>query len=496
MQQQVGTAELNRTGWPGSVALHVWPRRSGTSVAAAPRAFGVATQRAAGACHMPTGGQREEAVPVLDSLSKAAFACLWCFILVLPWDVYAELPVVGSIPRLVGIVASAVGGLYILARGRLRPLSWFHVLAILFLLWAGASTFWSIDPEATQTRFLTYLQLVLLVWLIWEIGWSPVRQRALLQAFVLGAGVAALITVYNYLTDTWWYTEGRFSALGQNPNYVARMCVLGLPMAWYLGLSRRHGRLARTWQLYIPFGCIATVLTGSRGAFLAGLVAVVIIPWTLGHLRLRTKAALYAFAIGSLVLASSFVPETSWERIRSTGADIETGYFGGRGKIWRAGLEAAWEHPLVGVGAGAFGAAVEPALQFAWASHDAPLAILVEDGIVGLCLFLAMVAAATKPLWHLPPLERKLWIVLLAALGVGSLAAASDYQKDFWFVLGLLAAQVAPRAGSSREQSPSSIAAPGTFSRRNDAPIRVTRGSRPTVRSGGDESSAGSARTG
>ena len=40
-----------------------------------------------------------------NSLSKAAFACLWCFVFVLPWDVYAELPVVGSIPRLVGIVA-------------------------------------------------------------------------------------------------------------------------------------------------------------------------------------------------------------------------------------------------------------------------------------------------------------------------------------------------------------------------------------------------------
>ena len=432
---------------------------------------------------------------MLNPLSKAAFACLWCFILVLPWDAFTDLPIVGSIPRLVGIVASAVGGLYILARGRLRPLSWFHVLAVLFVVWTGASTFWSIDPEATRTRFLTYLQLVVLVWLIWEIGWSPERQRALLQAFVLGAGVAALITVYNYLTGSWSYSEGRFSALGQNPNYLARMCVLALPMAWYLSLSQRHRRLARTWQLYVPLGCTATVLTGSRGAFLAGLVAVVIIPWTLGRLRLRTKAALYAFAIGSLVLVSIFVPETSWERIRSTGADIETGYFGGRGKIWRAGLEVVWEHPLVGVGAGAFGAAVEPALQFAWSSHDAPLAILVEDGIVGLCLFVAMVAAAMKPLWHLPPLQRKLWIVLVAALGVGSLAAASDYQKDFWFVLGLLAAQVALRAGSSREQAPSRTPAPSAFNRRNDAPIRVTPGSRPTVRSGGDESSAGSVTT-
>ena len=114
---------------------------------------------------------------MLNQLSKAAFTCLWCFILVVPWDALTDLPIVGSLPRLVGIVASAVGGLYILARGRVRPLSWFHVLAVLFVLWTGASTFWSIDPEATRTRFLTYLQLVVLVWLIWEIGWSPERQH-------------------------------------------------------------------------------------------------------------------------------------------------------------------------------------------------------------------------------------------------------------------------------------------------------------------------------
>jgi len=81
---------------------------------------------------------------VLNALSKAAFACLWCFVFVLPWDVYAELPVVGSIPRLVGIVASTVGVLYICARRRVRPLSWFHVLTFLFVLWAAVSTLWSI----------------------------------------------------------------------------------------------------------------------------------------------------------------------------------------------------------------------------------------------------------------------------------------------------------------------------------------------------------------
>jgi O-antigen ligase len=381
-------------------------------------------------------------------MSQAAFYALWCFVFVLPWDPLANLPVLGSIPRIVGLVASAVGILHILARRRVRPLSWFHVFAVLFVLWAGVSSFWSIDPEATQTRFLTYLQLLILVWLMWEIAWSPERQRALLQAYVLGACVAAVATIHSYLSGAAVLGEGgvetqRFVGLKQDPNELGVILALGLPMAWYLGLAQPQRGARWIWRLYVPLGMTGILLTGSRGASLTALVALVIIPWTLGRVRLRTKVALYALAVGSLMLAATFVPEASLARIQSTRADIEAGYFGGRIYIWLAGLEVAREHPLAGVGAGTFGAAVAPTLHRDMASHQTFLEILVEQGIVGLLLFLALVAAVIKPLRHVPPLERRLWMVLLASLAVGSMSLHLGFRKQFWFVLGVLAAQVA-----------------------------------------------------
>src|SRR2546425_6558598 len=178
-------------------------------------------------------------------------------------------------------------------------------------------------------------------------------------------------------------------------------------MAWYLSLVEPHGRIAWLWRLYLPLAITAILLTASRGAFITMLVALTIIPATQGRLRFRTRAGLYALAVGSLMLVTWFVPETSLERIRSTGADIEAGYLGGRARIWHAGLEVAREHPLVGVGAGAFGVAIEPLFRSKTfgieqeSSHNALLAILVEEGIVGLFFFLAMVAALIKPLRHL-----------------------------------------------------------------------------------------------
>jgi O-antigen ligase len=184
------------------------------------------------------------------------------------------------------------------------------------------------------------------------------------------------------------------------------------------------------------------------------VVALLIIPVTLGRLRLRTGAAMCALAVGSLALAARVVPEKSLERIGSIGSDIEAGYFGGRVRLWRAGLEVAQEHPLVGVGAGAFGAAIEPLFGSQTfgsereSSHNVLLAILVEDGAVGLLLFVAMVTAAMQPLRHLPPFQRRFSIVLLSALAVGSWSLHWDHRKQLWFVLGMVAVQLAHRPPS------------------------------------------------
>lgn len=379
-------------------------------------------------------------------MSRAAFWTLWCFVFVLPWDKFIVVPALGSIPRIVGLVASAVGVLHVLARRRVRSLSAFHVFAILFVLWAGVSTFWSIDPQATRVRFLTYLQLAVLAWLIWETAWSTERQRALLQAYVLGVSVAAGVTVQRYLAGVPMVGEfdtTRFSALSFNVNELGMTLALGLPMAWYLSLSQPRRQWAWVWRVYLPLGITAILLTASRGAFVATLVALLIIPWTLVHVRLRTRVAFCVLSAGTLLLATRFVPDTSLARIQTIRSDIEAGYFGGRGEIWAAGLQAAQERLFVGAGAGAYGAAVESSLNFAWGAHSVPLAILVENGLVGLLLLLAAVAAVMKHLSHLPSLERRFSIVLLLTLAVGSLTLEWEDRKQFWFVLGVLAAEVA-----------------------------------------------------
>src|SRR6266480_3735391 len=154
--------------------------------------------------HAQTSGDRADAKQAL--MSTAAFACLWAFV---------------------------------------------------FVLLAGLSSLWSIDSDATRDRVLTYSQLAALVWLIWEIVWSPARQRGLLQAYVLGACVAAAGTIQSYLAGISLTEAGRFSTLNSNPNQLGLTLAMGLPMAWYLALAEPRQPLAWVWHLFAPLGITA-----------------------------------------------------------------------------------------------------------------------------------------------------------------------------------------------------------------------------------------------
>jgi len=58
--------------------------------------------------------------------------------------------------------------------------------------------FWSINPERTAARALTFAQLAVMVWLIWDSCRTAARQTWLLRAYVAGAAVASLLTITRY----------------------------------------------------------------------------------------------------------------------------------------------------------------------------------------------------------------------------------------------------------------------------------------------------------
>jgi O-antigen ligase len=376
------------------------------------------------------------------SVSRLALWVLAAFIFFIPSDTGVPIPGVGSLSRMVGLVAFGAGALSLVAGGRVkvRAPSLFLVIAALFTLWSAATYFWSIAPSVTMGRINTYAQLAVMAWLLHQLVRDDRDLDFLWQAFVLGCYVMIGTGLVAFFGGAEYRNVG-----GRNPNGFAIVAALAIPMAWGLALRRSHGRLYWLNVAYPVFAVVGVVLAASRGGLLTTLVALIVIPLTLGRFPVVTRVVLFA-AIATVTWAAfsllpTAVPEIqrNLDRLAETEEQIMGGTLTGRTTIWSAGAEVFQSSTVIGVGMGGFNRAVLPILGAARSPHNAFLSVAVGGGIIALLLFTALVAAAWLGAMLLS--ERRLeHFVLLAAVFVGMMPTNSDNDKFVWFVLGALAA--------------------------------------------------------
>ena len=372
-----------------------------------------------------------------------AYVALWIFVFVLPWENMVVISGLGTLSRVVGTLALVVTAFAPLISGRLRRLRLFHVCALLFVVWATSSVLRVSDYQQhwAQLRSLTYVQLFLMCWMIWELAPDVRHQRGLLVAYVLGAYVSGLATVMAYATGHGTSaTLRRFAAEGFDANALGTTLALAIPMAWYLQLTYRRSILQWICRGYLPLGIFAIGLTASRGALVVATVALLIVPLTLTKLSPGRMVGAIALLFICGTVAAVYVPQTSLERYSTISSEIEEGRFGGRGAIWLAGLRAFAEHPLVGHGSATFKSSVAPYLGRAIVAHNTYLQVLVEQGILGFVPWFLMFVAVFRQVRRLPHLERRFGLILLATLMVALLPLSWDERKAVWFVLAILAA--------------------------------------------------------
>src|SRR6185436_14960972 len=113
--------------------------------------------------------------------------------------------------------------------------------------------------------------------------------------------------------------------------------------------------------------------------------------------------------------------------------------------IWAAGLQAFRDHAFLGVGAGAYGAAVLKAVDIPYVAHNTYLSVLVELGTVGGLLSVGLLASVVWCAVRMRDLERRLWITLLVAWGAGVSSLTWEYRKPTWLLFGLLVAHAYAR---------------------------------------------------
>jgi O-antigen ligase len=384
----------------------------------------------------------------LSTLGKIAFCSLWLLVFAMPWEDAITIPGFGTSVRLIGMVTLGLGALAIVERGKVRKPAIGHIVMALFVVLAVLSFLWSLYPEGTLIEAFSYVQLFTMVWLIWELAPGVREQMHLMRAYVLGTFVSGIDTIYLFLSHQESVYQ-RYAGAKLDANDLGLIMALSIPMSYYLLIQNRD-RMVWVYRVHLILAGTTILLTASRGATLATVVALTIVPLTQARLGGRQRVALLLTVILLIGGILFFVPETSWDRLATLPTEFEQGTFTGRTIIWKAGWEIFRAHPFVGIGANAFRVIVSRELAEpirmgeadpAPPAHNTFLSVLVEQGVLGFVVFCGMLGALAVSLRGMPPFPQRLWIVSLAVWVVGVSSLTWEMRKPTWFFFGLLMAQ-------------------------------------------------------
>ena len=383
-----------------------------------------------------------------SGLSVVAFASLWFLVFAIPWEDAVTIPGFGTSARLIGMATVGFGVLAIIERGKVRRLGAGHILMALFVMMAAVSYLWSLYPEGTVLQAISYIQLFAMVWLIWELAPLVPDQMRLMQAYVLGTFISAIDTLYLFFSHEESVYQ-RYAGARLDANDLGLIMALSIPMSYYL-LIHNRGRMAWVYRLQLVLAGTTVLLTASRGATLATVVALMIVPLTLARLTARQRIAVVLTVSVLVCAALFFVPSSSWDRLSTMPSELEQGTLTGRTIVWRAGWEIFRAHPFLGIGANAFRVIVSRVLvepirpgdhDPAPPAHNTFLSVLVEYGVIGFILFCALLGVLAVSLKAMPRFPRRLWIVSLAVWVVGVSSLTWEMRKPTWFFFGLIMAQ-------------------------------------------------------
>jgi O-antigen ligase len=332
----------------------------------------------------------------------------WAFLLLAAFCVHlyaapAEwIPAVVPLRLALSLSFGALGVLLLEHTGRRLPLHWDGVRGaalVAFLVWAAASRLWSLAPQETDTWLLMVVKGALAWFLVVNLATTPRRLAVLCLCLVAGSVVTSTGGILRYVSGDELSQGFRTLWLGAygDPNYLAEYLALTVPLA--AAFVARPGkqlwiRVLCALALVLAVTCI--VLTFSRGGFL-GLVFGGLV-WALRERAQRSKALVLSAALA--VGVAIFAPATYWER-NDTLEEFEQDQSAlGRVYAWRVASSANLDHPLRGVGGGAFREAwplyaPPEGRENPLVAHNIFLDTLGELGWVGFFLFLTFAGSAT-----------------------------------------------------------------------------------------------------
>lgn len=349
-------------------------------------------QRSSGAAGAPW----QEARPGRDGIAFLALAAFG----VAMYSVPAEwIPALREV-RFALITSGVAAGMMLLRRlGRMEPVFFDgpRGLALIgFVALALASSRWSVAPEVSRDTAFELVKLLAIYLTIVNVVTTWRRLGILAGALVLASIITSIgvIRRYNSGLDLVEGFRAAWVGVYADPNHMAMDLGLIVPLAVAFFARKTGG-----WPFRLACGAAAilavtaVVLSHSRGGFIGLSVAM-------GLWAFREKRRVQAIVVGLLFVVGLllFAPESFWARNETVTRFEEDASAMGRVYAWQVASRMSLDHPMLGVGVGAFRFAwplyAPPEATRAYVAHNVFLDVIGELGFVGLALFLVFIGGA------------------------------------------------------------------------------------------------------
>jgi O-antigen ligase len=348
-----------------------------------------------------------------------------------------------------------------------KPLAW-------LVGWIGLSLAWSQDVHEGGIDMLAfYVPFTILALAIARLPRSGLRLKLLFGELAAMALVFAVFGLYQYetrnvfqnpkvITSNAYAAFFRVNSVFWDPSVYGRFLVVALVPATVLivrGRSTRAALAATGFVVVTWLGLLVSFSQSSFGALLVAVVGLAVVAW-----RWRALFAVVAAAavLGGLVAGQ---PTVRHVLVHHTSSGLNSAS-SGRASLVANGIRIAAAHPAVGVGLGGFkhayakrrhltGARVKTA-----ASHDAPVTVAAENGLVGLALFLWLCLAFFVQAFRRVDSSLVGNVALAAGLAIAAVLFHSLFYNDFfedpttWLLFGLVGLTVRRREPATEEQPP------------------------------------------
>lgn len=301
----------------------------------------------------------------------------------------------------------------------------FTIALIAWIAWAVTALAWSPD----RAHGLDELGNARWLWTIPALWLAPHLARPVVIGIALGFVLMHISQLTQFIGLRFGIESIRFNRLPDRISGWSQPAVAGSLLCAILGLHLPRALFAADWsrRILAALALVGLIATGTRGAWIVATLMLAAAIVTLAALGLRSRqhrarAIVVTLAAGALVAAAGFIlsgkiQSRVSEAQREITAALEDGNYatstGGRIAMAHWALEAARSKPIAGVGTGGYRAwvnesqaerGIDPDSQRVLDhAHNAYLHIAATQGLVGLVLYVAVVALALRNAWPRTP---------------------------------------------------------------------------------------------